>query len=277
MAFQQEPFSVVWTRLASGRLWGMTYDREQDVVGWHRHFIGGYYDSEHSETARVESIETMPAPDGGQDDLWMIVARYIDGGVKRYVEYLSEFNADYDDVADCYFVDGGKQIDLGSPGTAVTGLSHLEGETVSVLVDGAPQTDKVVSSGGITLDAAGQYVKVGFGYVSRCKTLRPEAGAANGTAQGKTKRIHKLFARFHQTVGIRVGRGFEEDGVPMDTQNFRPGSYPMGQPTPLFSGDKQLDYESDYDRDGFICFEQTQPLPCTILALMPHIVTQDAG
>jgi hypothetical protein len=277
MVYQQEPFSVVWARLEDGALRAMTYDREQDVVGWHRHPVGGYYDSGATVGAKVESIETMPAPDGSQDDLWMIVARYINGGVKRYVEYLSSFNAEYDDVKDCYFVDGGKAIDLGSSLTIVTGLSHLEGQSVALLVDGSPQAAKTVTGGQITLDRAGRYVKVGLPYVARIKTLRPEAGSATGTAQGKIKRTHKLVGRFHQSVGIRVGRGFTEDGFTMDEQDFRPGDHEMGQPVPMFSGDKQLDFEDDYNTEGYICFESVQPLPSTITALMPQINTQDAA
>jgi hypothetical protein len=278
MAYQQEPFSIVWTRLETGALWGMTYDREQDVVGWHRHTVGGYYDSGATVSAKVESIACIPSPTGDQDDLWMIVARYIDGGIKRYVEYLSPFNADYDAVKDCYFVDGGKVIDLGSVTTAVTGLTHLKGQTVSLLVDGSPQPNQVVSSAGeLTLTRAGQYVMVGLPFVSRSRLLRPDAGAANGTAQGKIKRTHRLAARFHQTVGVKIGRDFTENGAVMDAIDFRPGNHAMGQPVPMFSGDKPLEFEDDYTTDGYLCFEQVQPLPCTILAVMPHTVTQDAG
>lgn len=273
MTFQQEPYSIVWARKEDGQLIGMTYDREQDVVGWHRHPIGGWYDEAHTEPAHVESIETIPSPSGDQDDLWMVVARWIDGGIKRYVEYLAPFNSDYDDVRDCYFTDGGLQLDLGSPQTTVTGLDHLEGESVMLLVDGSPQPARVVEDGQVFLDRPGQYISVGLGYVSRLRTLRPEGGSANGTAQGKIKRTHKLAARFHQTVGIRVGRSFDL----MNSQDFREGNHLMGQPVKLFNGDKQLDFEDDYNTDGWLCFEQVQPLPCTLLAIMPQFNTQDGA
>lgn len=276
MVYQQEPFSIVWTRLETGALWAMTYDREQDVVGWHRHPIGGWYDAAETIPAKVESIAVIPSPSGDQDDLWMVVARWIDGGLKRYVEYLSPFNADYDNVADCYFVDGGKTVDLGAPGTTVSGLDHLEGQEVALLVDGAPHPSGVVSGGSVSLDREGTLIQVGLSYVSRLKILRSEAGSANGTAQGKTKRTHRLAARFHQTVGVKVGRGFEEDGVPMDQQDFGPNIANMGQAVPLFSGDKTLDFEDDYTTEGYVAFEQTQPLPCSILAIMPQLNTQDA-
>lgn len=273
MTYQQEPFSIVWARKEDGQLIGMTYDREQDVIGWHRHPLGGWYDAAKTDRAHVESIATIPSPSGDQDDLWMIVARWIDGGLKRYVEYLAPFNSDYDNVRDCYFVDGGKQLDLGSPQDTVTGLEHLEGQEVTLLADGSPYPARTVTGGEIALDRPAQYISVGLGYMSRLRTMRPEAGSANGTAQGKTKRTHKLSGRFHQTVGVKVGRSFDT----LDAIDFRAGNHMMGQPVPMFSGDKPLDFESDYNTDGWLCFEQSQPLPCTLLAIMPQLNTQDAG
>lgn len=41
VAYQQEPDSVYWACRNDGQLIGMTYLREQDVVGWHRHKVGG--------------------------------------------------------------------------------------------------------------------------------------------------------------------------------------------------------------------------------------------
>lgn len=277
MVYQQEPFSIVWVRLENGGLRGVTYDRDQQIVGWHRHIIGGFYDEDKLENARIESIETIPSPDGSQDDLWMVVSRWIDGSRKRYVEYLSPFNANYEDVKYCYFVDSGVTISLNDPALTVSGLEHLEGETVDVLVDGKPQSQVVVDNGEVTFRNAGQLIHVGLSYVPRLKTLRPEAGAANGTAQGKFKRTHRLSGRFHQTVGVRVGRDFSENGVVMDDIDFRPGNHIMGRPVPLFSGDKMLDYEDDYTTEGQIAFEQRQPLPFTLLAIMPQLNTQDAA
>ena len=43
MAFQQEPDNIVWCVLTDGRFVGMTYRREEQVVGWHEHIIGGRF------------------------------------------------------------------------------------------------------------------------------------------------------------------------------------------------------------------------------------------
>ena len=93
----------------------------------------------------------------------------------------------------------------GSPATTISGLSHLEGETVSVLADGATHPDKVVSSGSITLDRSASKVKVGLGYTSLLQTMRIDAGSQNGTSQGKTKRIYDITVRMFETIGVEVG------------------------------------------------------------------------
>ena len=41
MTYQQEPDSVVWCALTDGSMACITYQREEKVVGWHRHKIGG--------------------------------------------------------------------------------------------------------------------------------------------------------------------------------------------------------------------------------------------
>ncbi|MGI9387670.1 MAG: terminase large subunit domain-containing protein, partial [Methyloligellaceae bacterium] len=65
--WQKEPHSVVWAARADGVLLGMTYRREQEVVGWHQHVLGGQADAAGASTA-VEAIAVIPAPDGSRDE-----------------------------------------------------------------------------------------------------------------------------------------------------------------------------------------------------------------
>jgi hypothetical protein len=90
MAYQQEPQTVVWCALADGALAGMTFNREQDVVAWHRHPLSD---------GIVECVESIPSPDGAQDDLWAIVRYTIDGVTRRYVAYLADIDDDGDNTA----------------------------------------------------------------------------------------------------------------------------------------------------------------------------------
>lgn len=82
MAYQQEPDSVVWMVRSDGVLLGMTYERAQDVVGWHRHIVGG-------TDAKVESVSVIPNTTGSRDDLWAVVQRTINGQSVRYIEFLT--------------------------------------------------------------------------------------------------------------------------------------------------------------------------------------------
>ena len=262
IAYQQEPHSILWVVRADGELVGFTYNREQDVLGWHPHPIGG--------NGIVECIETIPNPDGTQDDLWMIVRRTINGQTKRYIEYLEADFPVEGDLKDAFFVDSGLSYD-GAPVTTVSGLGHLEGQTVAVLVDGAAHPNRVVTSGSISLQVSGSKVSAGLPYNSVLRTMRIEAGAADGTAQGKTKRITKAVFRFLATLGGKAG----PDENNLDTIQFRSPPDPMNQHPPLFTGDQMVEWSGGYDFDGYLMAVQDQPLPMTVVAIMPQVHTQD--
>ncbi len=262
IVYQQEPHSIIWCSLINGGLVAFTFNREQDVLGWHRHPIGG--------DGIVECMEVIPCPDGTQDDLWMIVRRTIDGSTKRYIEYLEQDFTDESDIEDAFFVDSGLTYD-GSPATTISGLGHLEGEEVSILVDGATHPRATVASGSVTLQRAGSKVHIGLPFETLLQTLRLEAGAADGTAQGKTKRITKVVVRFLATVGAQAG----VNPADLDEIQFRSPSVPMNQAIPPFTGDKLVEWSGGYDFDGYMYISQPQPLPMTIVALMPQVITQD--
>jgi hypothetical protein len=150
-------------------------------------------------------------------------------------------------------------------------LGHLEGQTVSLLVDGATHPDLVVTDGLITLNAAASVVHVGLAYESSFWTERIEAGSQDGTAQGKVKRIHKVVMRFWQTLGGKVGA--TEDTL--TTIVFRTAADPLGSAPPLFDGDVEIRYEGTYETEGRIFVRQSQPLPMTLVGIMPQLMTTD--
>jgi hypothetical protein len=262
IVYQQEPHSIVWAVRSDGLLLGFTFNREQDVLGWHRHPIGG--------DGIVECVESIPNPNGTQDDLWMIVRRTINGQTKRFVEYLETDFTEEETLEDAFFVDSGLTYDS-TPATTISGLGHLEGEEVAILADGAAHPNRTVASGSITLQRASSVVQVGLPCPAVLQTMRPDAGAEDGTAQGKTKRITKMVIRFLATLGGKSGPA----ETALDEIQFRSGSDPMDQAPPLFTGDKLLEWPGGYDFDGYIFVKQEQPLPMTVVALMPQVVTQD--
>jgi hypothetical protein len=266
LAYQKEPHSIIWVVRDDGYLWGFTFNKEQYAEppfgGWHRHVIGG--------EGIVESAVTVPSPSNDRDDLWLIVRRTIDGNTERYVERMEAEYESGDDQKDAFYVDSGLTYD-GAPATTISGLGHLEGETVDILADGATHPARVVDSGSITLQQAASVVQVGLACPAKLATMRTNAGAADGTAQGKTKRIHRVVVRLLDTLGGEMG--------PTDTITdeilFRKTGDPMNQPVPLFTGDKELAWPGGYEKEGIIWYVNSQPLPATVCAFMPQLVTQD--
>jgi len=335
MAYQEEPLAIIWCVRGDGQLIALTYQREQEVVAWHRHIIGGVFGT---GDAVVESVAVIPTDDS-EYELYMIVKRTINGATTRYVEYLHTFNFDQTDNTSFNYLDS--QLDLSKSQTTLTagisatdttipvasisglsasgkikiggeiisyagisslnltgctrgqnittatshtsgdtvkevvniiaGLDHLEGQTVSILVDGATHPTKVVASNQITLDRFGTDVKVGLSYTSILKTMRIDAGSQDGTSQGKTKRIYEVTARLFETVGVEVGPDLNN----MERIPFRTSADPMDQGIPPFTGDKEVEFRGNYDTDGFMMVRQTQPLPLTLLSLYPRLVTND--
>ena len=264
-AHQQEPDSIVWMVRADGTLIGMTYRREEEVVAFHKHIIGGAFSG---GQAIVESVATLPS-ETGEDELYMVVKRTINGVTKRYVELMKPFN--FGSVTTgAFFVDSGLAYS-GSAVSSLSGLHHLQGETVSILANGASHADKTVADGAVALNVSTTVAAIGYGYNSIMETLRIESGSVDGTSQGKPKRIHGITVRLHETVGAEVGSGVDK----LDRIYFRDSSMSMDQAVPLFTGDKDVEFEGGFDDDDRVYARQTQPLPMTILALFPRMNTFD--
>ena len=349
--YQQETQSIVWATRNDGILLSFIYERDQEVLGWHWHELGGFSDSAQEQPAEVEWVSCNPAPDGTRDEAWVIVKRYINGATRRYVEYIgtawergdAQSDAFYvgscltlnntvaqtltpgagatvADTANVVFTAGGSVFVAGdvnryihydytdangdtqrasaiiteyTSGTAVkatilnawpsltliasagwrmsvttvSGLWHLEGQSVSIFADGATLPATTVANGAVTLAYAASKVAVGLGFNSDGQLMRPEPGAPDGSSQGKLRRISGVNFRLHDTGSIKIGRDFDN----LTRQTFRTSSDPAGVAPPLFSGDKFWEWEGDYDRDGYVCWRIDQPEPCTVLAAMPRI------
>lgn len=264
MAFQQEPYSVVWGARSDGVLVGMTMSREQDVVAWHRHPMTG---------ATVECVESIPSPDGGRDDLWIIAKYTIDGVTKRYIAYLeeeSDLESSADDQEDWFYVDMGATYD-GAATDTITGLDYLEGEEVWVLADGARHPNRTVTGGEITLQVEASKVQVGLPNIGVLETMQLDIGATDGTSQGKIKRVHFMVARVLRSLGGIAG---PSDGR-LEELQYRSPSVPMGTAPPPFTGDIPVEWPGDYDRKQTVVIQRDRPMPINVVAVMPTVVTEN--
>ena len=216
--------------------------------------------------AKVESVAVIDG-DEDEDQVWLIIQRWINGAVRRYVEYFTPFDFN-EDLTAFHYLDSGLSY-VGGDTTSLTGLDHLEGEVVDIIGEGSTQTSKTVSSGAITLATATEQAKVGLLYSSDLQTMRLDEGYTE-TTQTKTTRIYDLSVRFQNTVGASVG----PNAANLTAIDFRASGSAMNLPIPLFTGDKSVEFDTGYGTEGLVYIQQPQALPMTILGIYPRLETE---
>lgn len=145
--------------------------------------------------------------------------------------------------------------------STVSGLSHLEGETVQVVGDGGVLTDEVVASGAITLSARAAQVFVGGHYDSIAKTLR--IASPEQPLFGTRINVAQMAIMFYQTLGGYAG--FSEDALRLI--EFRTTGDPLGSAPDVYTGEKLLGTGGGWAYGGRAVVKQAQPLPMTICAI----------
>lgn len=268
MAFAADPHNLAWFRRDDGSAVALTYNRDEDVIGWHTHdFAGGL----------VESMCVIPSALDDQETLWMVVNRTVNGQMRRYIERLMR-TWDFDSTLDeAHFVDCGARY-VGTPITQVAGLWWLEGRTVDALADGVKVKDLVVTNGIVTLRNAASNIIIGLRYTAFAEIARIEAGAMDGTAQGKTKRIHSVVLHAWDSAGGEIGRYDEDQGefkyVPVEYEYYSDEMEDASTRLQTLMS-KPMKMPNGYGTRGTVIFQHDDPLPFNVIALMPQLNTQD--
>lgn len=155
--------------------------------------------------------------------------------------------------------------------TTITGLGHLEGETVGVLTDGAVHSDEVVTDGQITLDYPSRYTIIGEKYKGFGRSLDFEIPGVMGTAQARRKTVEKLFVKLRNTMGGKFGTTIKGMYQLAELMFRREGGSYYDRPPVLFSGLKDVPVKDGYEPEKHFYFLQDQPLPMEILAVIPSM------
>lgn len=255
MTYAQEPDSIVWLPVGNGELVGLTYEKDQDMAGMHHHQLGG--------DGFVEACCTIPGTD--RNELWMVVRRTINGATKRYIERMAApFEAATMDPAQAWYVDCGLQY-AGTPVTTVSGLSHLEGQTVSILADGAREADAVVTSGSVSLASgrAAGVITAGLSMTSRARTLPSPLSMGDGSGLGRRKKVVFGKVDILETGSLMVGR----DQSSVEEIDYRHTTDALGAAPPLKTGFCTARFQSSWSDEGQLEMIATGPLPATIRSL----------
>lgn len=320
MAYAQYPDSLLYAVMDDGTLLVGTYkpELEPPIVGWTKWTTDGLYEN-------VAVLNT-----GGNDQVWVVVKRTINGSTKRYIEILDTGDGTRatDSYSDSYltlsnpraitnitkanpavvtstahglsngdvvritgvsgmtevnghtftianvaantfqlsgtnssayttYTSGGnayKQV------TTITGLTHLEGKTIELRVDGSSHPNKTVSGGSVTLDYRGGEVVAGLPYTSPITTLPMIVETSLGQMSGQKIRWTKPTLRLLNSALPTVSGNFVPARSPQDNMDLA---------TPLYTGD--VVYDSIGWGDGSIEIVAEGPQPFTLQAIFGTI------
>jgi hypothetical protein len=246
MAFAKAPYPMVWAVSSSGKLLGLTYVPEQGVGAWHQHTTLGTF----------ESVAVVA--EGDEDVLYAVVNRTIGAQSVRYIERKASRR--FDNLADSFLVDAGLTYN-GAPATVFSGLSHLEGQTVSILADGAVMPQAVVSGGSVTISQPASVVTIGLPITSQLQTL-PLAIEMPGYGQGRPKNVNRVWLRVYESSGIFAGPDFDNL-----TEAKQRTTEPYGSPPSLKTDEIEIMVKPSWGNSGAICIQQSDPLPLTVLGM----------
>jgi hypothetical protein len=156
------------------------------------------------------------------------------------------------------------------PATKFFGLDYLIGQTVSINADGGVVPPQVVAfDGSITLPSAATKVTAGLGFQCQAQTMPLDVGEP--TIQGKRKKIAALNFKLSQTRGLKAGRTLNTL-IAMKDMNI---SVTLNSPIPLITGDARLIVDALWDVPGQVWWQVDDPLPATVLGVIPEFVVGD--
>lgn len=155
--------------------------------------------------------------------------------------------------------------------TTLSGLAHLEGKTVSIFADGDVHPQRVVTSGSITLQSPAAVAHVGLPYTAELETLDID-NPQGETVLDKRKIITSVTAYLEDSRNFFAGS--DADHLYEQKADKR-ARYTDAQGT--VTGPSQLSISTAWSEKGRVYIQQSDPLPLTILALVPEVSVAGKG
>lgn len=262
MAVQRQPDTRIHCVRADGKVAVMVFDPAEDLKCWVL-----------VETSGVVE-EVFVLPDDGEDAVYYVVKRTVNGSTVRYLEKWAQ-------ETQCQGGTVNRQADsfilyAGSAVTTITGLSTLEAKSVVVWGDGKFQGTFVVASGQITgLPVAVSNAVIGLTYTAQFKSAKLAYAGQLGTALSQRKRVTHvglIMAQVHPT-GITFGPDFTTmDGLPTLDNKLA-----AVDPDAVWD---QYDHDltpwpGGWNIDSRICLKAVAPKPVTVCGVSFAIETNE--
>ena len=220
----------------------------------------------------IEDVVVLPTAGEEEDYVYYVVQRTVAGVTYRFLEKWA-FASQCEGGTVNHQADSYVQYS-GVPTQTLTGLTYLEGEEVVVWGDGVDLGTYTVALGSISLSTEVSEAIVGRPYTATFKSTKLAYAAQGGSALTQNKRLDHLGLVLKNThyQGLQYGDSFDTlDDLPLIEQ---------GTLTPSSTVWSTFDFDAfelngTFNTDSRLCLQASAPRPCTILAAVISMSTNE--
>ena len=252
LSYSKAPWPIIWCVSSAGNLIAFTYVPEQSVGAFSSLTTDGTFES------------CTVVPEGEEDVLYVAVRRTINGNTRRFIERMHERK--YTTLEESVHLDCCGTYH-GDTKDEISGLTWLEGATVSILADGSVEPNQVVKDGKIKLQEPASLVHIGLPYTADLQTLPIALALQDGSfGSGHMKNVQKVSVRLVNTSGLQTGPTFDKL-----TDYPARGTELAGTPPTPITGEVTTQVNPRWGDGGQICIRQNQPLPMKIVSITTQL------
>jgi len=250
---QRQPDTRIHCVRSDGTVAILVYDKLENINCWVNFETDG------------EVVDAVVLPGTDEDLVYYFVRRNIGGTDAVYLEKWA-LESEIIGAATTKLSDS--CIYAAGPLTVVTGLDHLEGETVVVWGNSKDLGSYVVASGAITLTESATGITVGLPYTAQFKSSKfAFSGRYENVTLTHPKHVDHVglvLANTH-AQGIRYGQDFNH----LDDLPLREG-YALVDPDSVWEDYEEgaIEVNGTWEPDARLCLEAASPRPATVVACM---------
>jgi len=238
----------------------LVYDRAENVIAW----VEINCISSTNGTEKVIDVAVLPGVE--EDQVYYTITREQSPTEVHIMKWAKESEAIGGTV--------NKMLDdfvhySGAPTTTITGLDHLDGETVSVWRDGIHDPSTYVpSSGSITLTVAASEAVVGMDYKGQYKSAKLGDIVGIGLLERKMVQRIGFIAQNMHWQGLQYGPDFDNL---YDLPQVEQGDVIAADTVHAEYHEDNFAFGGEWKTDSRICLQAVAPRPVTILAAIADI------
>lgn len=197
-------------------------------------------------TGNIKSVAVV------DDEVYYLVEREINSSTVFYIE-RNDNSSNTDSSV----------IGTGLASDTLTGLGHLEGETVEVKADGAVQSPQVVSGGQITIGRTADTIEAGLQYRPVIRTMPFNVNLNDGPHAAQKKRILRAAIRLYESNGVTVN-GYQLADRTIGQDQFD---------APIPQSEYKRIFLHGWSLEASVLISQDAPMPMTILSIDLEVKT----